>query len=298
MDKIKGIIAVTVGAASFGVLSTFVKKAYEKGFTLGEITGAQALYGFLFLCTLLLLLKIIRPTYFQKYPSKSPKWLILLSGISTGIVSVLYYKSVALIPASLAIVLLMQYIWIGQLLEFMIFQTKPTAKQLIGTLAILLATLLATGIFEYDFHSISFSGIIYGLLAATGYASFIIVNGRIGNDHPPIKKSAIMVAGACIFIFILFRPFSIFTKDVFTDLLPYGILLSTLGTVLPPTLFAYGMPKTGVPLGSILSAVELPVAVCLSYIVLHENITPLQFIGVLCILLTIAFINLPKKVKN
>lgn len=297
MDKIKGAIAVTIGAASFGVLSTFVKKAYEKGFTLGEITGVQALYGMIVLFVLLAIFKIFNARYFQKYPSKSPKWVILISGISTGIVSILYYKSIGLIPASLAIVLLMQYIWIGQLLEFLIFRSKPSGKQLFGTLVILGATLLATGVFEYDLRSISIAGVAYGLSAATAYASFILVNGRVGNDHPPVQKSAIMVAGACIFIFILFRPFSIFEKNIFTEIWSYGILLATLGTVLPPVLFAYGIPKTGVPIASVLSTVELPVAICLSFMILHEHVSMLQFVGVACILLTIVVINFPRK-KN
>lgn len=284
-----------IGAASFGVLSTFVKMAYAEGFTLGEVTGVQALYGALLLGLILLSIKIIRPSYFRKYTSKSSKWLILISGISTGVVSILYYKSVELIPASLAIVLLMQYIWIGQLLEFIIFSVKPNRKQQIGTIVILGTTLLATGVFEQNLRSVNFSGVIYGLLAATAYAVFIMVNGRVGNDHPPILKSTLMVTGACIFIFILFRPFSIMEKDTFTELWPYGLLLSTLGTVLPPLLFAYGMPKTGISLGSILSAVELPVAVCLSYIVLREVVSVLQFVGVAVILITIMVINLPKK---
>lgn len=298
MDKIRGIVTVIIGAASFGVLSTFVKKAYAKGFTLGEVTGVQAFYGAVLLCLLVLILKIFKPSYFQKYASKSSKWTILFSGISTGAVSILYYKCVGLVPASLAIVLLMQYIWIGQLLAFIFFRSIPNRKQLIGTLVILCATLLATGVFEHDFQSISISGIVYGFLAATCYAIFIMVNARVGNDHPPIQKSAFMVIGACIFVFLLFQPFSIFERETFSELWPYGLLLSTLGTVLPPVLFAYGMPKTGIPVGSILSAIELPVAVCLSYFVLNENVSLLQFFGVACILITITIVNLSAKEKN
>ncbi|HAU55105.1 MAG TPA: EamA family transporter, partial [Sphingobacterium sp.] len=44
MEKLKGALAVFLGASSFGILSTFVKKAYGKGLTLGEVTGIQVLF--------------------------------------------------------------------------------------------------------------------------------------------------------------------------------------------------------------------------------------------------------------
>ncbi len=294
MEKIKGIIAVFVGAASFGILSTFVKKAYAKGFTLGEVTGVQALFGMILLWATLLLLYVGYRKYFKRYARKSSRWTILISGISTGAVSLLYYKCVQLVPASLAIVLLMQYIWIGQLIEFLLFKERPTRRNIIGIFVILLATVLATGLLEQDFHRLDMMGIFYGMLAASAYAIFIIVNGRVGNDHPPLQKSAFMVSGACLFIFILLQPFSLFHTDTLLEIAPYGLLLSVFGTVLPPVMFAYGMPKIGISLGSILSSVELPVAVCMSYFVLHEAVSMLQFAGVICILVVVVVLNMPK----
>lgn len=295
MEKIKGVITVFLGAASFGILSTFVKKAYAQGFTLGEVVGIQALFGMLLLWLLMFIVWGVNKSYFSRHASRTPKWTILVSGISTGAVSILYYKCVQLVPASLAIVLLMQYIWIGQFIEFIFFKEKPTLKHLLGIAVILASTLLATGIFEQDMKGINLLGIGYGLLAATGYAVFIIVNGRVGNDRPPLQKSALMVSGACMFIFIVLQPFSLFEAETFSSLGKYGLLLAVFGTVLPPLLFAYGMPKTGVSLGSILSAVELPVAVGMSYYILHEPVSVLQAVGVVCILLVVVFLNIQKQ---
>src|SRR5690606_17619990 len=140
MDKIKGAVAVFLGAASFGILSTFVKKAYAQGFDLGEVTGVQALLGMLLLWLLLLAIFLFHRAYFRTSVPKSSKWKMLFSGISTGAVSLLYYKCVQLVPASLAIVLLMQYIWIGQLIEIIFFKQRPTVKHIGGIAVILGAT--------------------------------------------------------------------------------------------------------------------------------------------------------------
>ena len=292
MNKTKGAIAVFIGAASFGILSTFVKKAYEQGYNLGEVTGIQALLGVIFLWTTWLLIKNIQPQ--TQHPSISPKWKIFLSGISTGMVSILYYKCVELVPASLAIVLLMQYIWIGQIIELIFFKVKPQLSQIIVIVAILAGTVLATGMIEEPLESFSVLGIGYGLLAATAYSVFMIVNGRVGNDYHPIHKSAIMISGALFLVAITLQPTSLLSPEIFLGILPYGLLLSFFGTVIPPLLFAYGMPKTGYSLGAVLSAVELPVAVCMSYLVLHEPVSWIKWLGVLFILFTIFWKNILK----
>lgn len=290
----RGAIAVFIGAASFGILSTIVKKAYGAGFTLGEVTGVQVLLGMLFLWVLFGLQKI-KGISKEQYPATTAKWKIIIAGVSTGAVSVLYYKCVQLMPASIAIVLLMQFIWISAIINYIVYKQKPSIKLLIGIVGILASTILAAGLADTGINDINVMGIVYGLLSATAYAIFITVNSKVGNDYPPLHKSALMLTGSCIFIFLLFQPVSLFISTIDLSIYEYGTLLSLFGTVIPPLLFAYGMPKTGISLGSILSAVELPVAVAMSYFILYEPVSSFQWIGVIGILLLVIWINLQKR---
>ncbi|ULT27032.1 hypothetical protein KUH03_09605 [Sphingobacterium sp. E70] len=93
---------------------------------MGEVTGIQVLFGMLMLWLIFIVIKLFSGKSFQSSTKKSSWVKILISGTSTGLVSVLYYKCVQLVPASLAIVLLMQYIWIGVVIEFIFFKTKPS----------------------------------------------------------------------------------------------------------------------------------------------------------------------------
>jgi len=73
------------------------------------------------------------------------------------------------------------------------------------------------------------------------------------------------------------------------------------GAVIPPICFAIGVPKSGGGLASILSAAELPVAVFMSGIILHERVTMLQWIGVAVILIGVALPELlirQKRARN
>ncbi|MGO1816138.1 MAG: EamA family transporter, partial [Sphingobacterium sp.] len=131
--------------------------------------------------------------------------------------------------------------------------------------------------------------------AATAYSVFIIVNGRVGNEYPALQKSALMITGAFLLIFVTLRPWSLLEIGIFMDILPYGMPLAIFGTVLPPLLFAYGMPRTGYSLGAVLSTVELPVAVFMSYLILQESVSGIKWIGVVLILATIVWKNKASK---
>lgn len=57
-----------------------------------------------------------------------------------------------------------------------------------------------------------------------------------------------------------------------------------MGIILPIYLFSIAIPKIGGALASILSAIELPVAVTVSVIVLHEPLTTIQIIGIILVI--------------
>ena len=296
--KLKGGIAVFLGACSFGLLSSIVKTAYDEGFVLGQVVGSQAFCGMsilwiLYLCQCLFC-KSEKKTEENQDAEKKPKtawWKVSLAGIFTGLVSVFYYQCVMLLPASIAIILLMQYLWISIIIELIVFKKRPHKIQLIAAAIVLVGTVFAGGVFNESI-TLNFTGVIFGFLAAFCYAVFLITSGRIGNDLPVLKKSALMITGSCVMIFIIFPPIFFINGIFFSELYKWGLILALLGTVIPPMFFSYGVPKVGVSIGSILSAAELPTAVIASYLFLRESVDGLQWLGVILILASIAMTNI------
>ena len=164
--------------------------------------------------------------------------------------------------------------------------------QLIAIAGILFGTVLASGFIEVSANQINIEGLIYGLLAALCYAVFLMLNGKLGNDYPPLKKSALMITGACILIFICLPPTFLINGALQGSLLKWGIILAIFGTFIPPICFASGIPKIGLTLSSILSSVELPVAVLMSSLILHEEVNLIRWLGVICILSAVILPNL------
>ena len=287
---LKGIILVLFGACSFGILSTFVKLAYADGYSLSDVSGTQAFFGAILLWTFYFLQTKVSK---KIYPKSTTHWFKLLAaGSFTGLVSMFYYQCVKLVPASLAIILLMQFVWISVLLEFFIYKKKPSNMQVLAIVVILFGTVLASGFIETNADQINIKGLIFGVLAALCYAIFLMLNGKLGNDYPPLKKSAFMITGACILIFVALPPQFLINGALSGSLLKWGIILAVFGTFIPPICFAAGIPKIGLTLSSILSSVELPVAVMMSSLILHEEVNLIRWLGVIIIISAVIIPNL------
>ena len=286
---------VFLGACSFGVLSTFVKLSFKAGYSVGEVTGVQVFFGMVLLWLLFLAGRMAGLIHDRPKEGKEAPWKVIAAGSSTGMVSITYYQCISLVPASIAIILLMQFVWIGILLEFVFFKTKPTRLQIFSMALVLGGTLLAAGLFNGPPTEFSLAGVFFGLLAATFYAIFLMVMSRFGNGYPAVQKSALMLTGACLLIFIVFPPAFLVNGVLTAGLWKWGLVLASLGTVIPPLFFAVGIPKVGVTLSSIISAVELPVAVAMSYFVLTEDVSGFQWLGVFIILGAIIVSNIYKR---
>jgi drug/metabolite transporter (DMT)-like permease len=291
----KYILYVFLGACSYGVLSSIVKIAYSHGYTLGEVVGTQMLWGTLITWAIYALMQKRASTKktdvvaSSAHVKASTKEKLLLFGVGSFTVStgLLYYGSLQYIPASLAIILLFQFTWIGVLLEAVTNRKWPSKIQLITLLFIFVGTGLAAGITKNGIASVPFWGLILGLLSAVSYSFFIFFSGKTAPRLNPIYRSAWMSTGGVFLVFVIFPPAYLFNGTLEMSLLWFGLLLGLFGAVIPTLFFTIGIPKIGVGLASILGSAELPVAIICSTLLLHEHILLSQWIGVGLILLCV-----------
>ncbi len=281
-------LAVFLGGCSYGVLSTAVKFAYMAGFLPTMVTAAQYFFGTTLIWSAVLVTK-------QKKLASTQILKLLLSGIPFGMTGIFYYLSLETLDASLAIIFLFQFVWIGILFDWMFNKQKPTKEKLLSIAILLIGSVLAANIFLQQGNVPSGTGIVWGLLAAITFTTFIFLSGSIEKGVHPVMKSALFSTGALIIVFLLFPPVFLLDRTVFIQLLPYGLFLGLFGVVLPPLLFSIGMPHIGPGIGTILTASELPVVIILSAIVLSEYVSWLQWIGVALILVGIIYGNIKHK---
>ena len=116
---------VSIGASSYGMLATFVKMAYDDGFTTAEVTTSQFVYGIIGIMLINLFQKVKKKSDVTR-ASKKNIFQLMLAGTSLGMTSVFYYLAVKYIPVSIGIILLMQIVWMGVLLEMILEKKIPS----------------------------------------------------------------------------------------------------------------------------------------------------------------------------
>jgi drug/metabolite transporter (DMT)-like permease len=291
---LKGVFLVGLGATSYGMLATFVKLAYaDKGatglpFTPAEVISAQFILGILTILLINAFQKSKKRNEVVKASATNIKQL-MLAGTSTGLTSIFYYLAVKYIPVSIGIVLLMQTVWMGVVLEMILEKKLPSKTKVIAVIIVLIGTLLATNILQNDV-AIDWRGIVLGLLAAASFTTTMFTANRVAIGISSAQRSLYMLLGGAIivFFFALATQHTPFNYDIFFK---WGIILALFGTVIPPMLMNAGFPLTGIGLGSIVSALELPVSVMMAFFILNEKVITLQWIGIILIILAIIIMN-------
>ena len=287
---LKGVFLVALGATSYGMLATFVKLAYMENYTTAEVLTSQFTLGLLGLVLINFWQKTKKKTTVIKANSKDIKQL-LLAGTSTGFTGIFYYMAVKLdIPVSICIVLLMQTVWMGVLLEMILTKTLPSKRKIVSVIIVLVGTALATNLINAD-SNLSTLGLGSGLLAAVSFTATMYTANSIALHISSAQRSLYMLIGGAMMVAI----FALITQDRpfnFEIFVKWGIILSLFGTIIPPLLLTAGFPKTGIGLGSIVSSLELPVSVLMAYFILNESVIALQWLGITMILAAIVIMNM------
>lgn len=292
-NVLKGVFLVGFGATSYGMLATFVKLAYDDGFTTAEVTTSQFIYGIIGLLLLNLFQKIKNKNTAVK-ASKKNIFHLMLAGTSLGMTSLFYYLAVKYIPVSIGIVLLMQTVWMGVLLEWLLDKKAPSLQKIISVFIVLIGTALAINIFKIDFNDATINwpvGILFGLLAATSFTTTMFTANKVATGISSAQRSLYMLLGGSVivFSFALITQVTPFNFEIFAK---WGIILALFGTIIPPMLLNAGFPLTGIGLGSIVSAIELPVSVMMAYTLLNESVIALQWFGIVLIIFAIVIMNI------
>ena len=293
---LKGVVLVGLGATSYGMLATFVRLAYDEGFTTAEVTTSQFIYGILGILLINSFQKIKKGTTVVKATTRNI-FQLMLAGTSLGMTSVFYYLAVKYIPVSIAIILLMQTVWMGVLIEMILDKKAPSKLKIVAVIIVLIGTLLATNIFKNDVQ-LDWHGMMWGMLAAASFTTTMFTANKVAVGISSAQRSLFMLLGGAVIVF----SFALATQNTpfnFEIFMKWGIVLSLFGTIIPPMLMNAGFPLTGIGLGSIVSALELPVSVLMAYFLLHEQVVLIQWIGIVLIVLAIVLMNLNwDKLKN
>lgn len=294
MNFNKGVLFILIGASFFGFTPIFAKLGFSYGYSLGQINIVQMTISFILLWSFTL----YKRSSFKGLNTKNVVQ-IMMTGCFIGLTSVFYYGAMQYVPASLAIILMFQFVWIGIILEWIFSKVKPAPITVLSIVFILVGVIFASNILHGDIQGLPILGFIFGILSAFTYAGFIFFSGKVAVHVDAWTRSSLMVTGSTILVFILFIRDIPSVLPMETNLLTTAVGVSLFGAVLPPLFFAVGAPLVSGGIANILSSIELPIAILSASLILSETVTPLQWLGTAIIIAAIALNELgPNLFRN
>lgn len=274
-----------VAGSSYGFIVPVIKSASASGILPFSFLPLQYLIA-LPICIAVVLIRRIKLC--------APKQLasMTLLGIFTGGCSLCYYNAVALLPASAALTLLFQYIWVSVLIECLHRRRFPMRSTVVSIVIVLIGTVFATGLLDGSVGSLDPIGVAFGCGSAVFYALFLYCSGLIATEQPTALRTMMLALGGLLITSIACP--SVYVTSLFdASVWPFAIALSILGILLPTSLINYASPKLSTGMVSIMASSELPVGVLAAWAMMGEAPSPFVLFGSMLVLVGIVVKQLP-----
>ncbi|MEP7313991.1 MAG: EamA family transporter [Pseudomonadota bacterium] len=126
-------------------------------------------------------------------------------------------------------------------------------------------------------------GIVYALLAGTGWALYIIYGTRAGAEHGGRSVALGMVVATAVVL-----PFGVLEAGsslLLSSVLPVALAVAVLSSALPYSLEMYALTRVPTRTFGIFMSIEPALAAIAGLIVLGETLTPLQWLAIGCVML-------------
>ena len=287
-----GLLAVSAAALLWAFGGTYARKLIDRGASPLEITEARAWIAFLVLGAFVLVRNRTRGA--RATNERAPVWIVVLFGLSIAAANYFYYSSVASLHVAVAIVI--QYTAPGLVVLWMAFAARrPPSRRLIAALiaALFGVTLLAElpAVLSGGNTSLAGEGVAAAVAAAFAFAVYILTGEHVERAAGP--EGALVrgfgVAGAMWLVVqaVRGRPDSLLDGSI----LPGVILLGIVATVIPFSLFLWGLARIGPSRAGIVSTLEPLSAAVLAYLWLDQSLGAVQIAGATLVVVGIALVQ-------
>ncbi len=258
-----------VPAVLLAILSVQCGAAIAK--TLFPAIGAAGTASIRIGVSALILLLAYRPNLKQIKPNQ---WKIVVPyGLCLGAMNLTFYLAIERIPIGLAVTLE----FIGPLLLAII-----GSKRLIDYCWVLLAAAGIVLIAPWSNDSIDIVGVLFALLAAALWATYIILGGKVSK----IMHGGQAVATGMLFASLLILPFGFYENGLLNltpKLFGYGVALALLSSAIPFTLEMKALGQLPPRTFSILMSLEPAAAAICAFLFLQEKLNFYEILAVVCV---------------
>ncbi|MGB3184412.1 MAG: EamA family transporter [Ornithinimicrobium sp.] len=294
----QGLALALISAAAFGTAGSFGKSLLDAGWSPVAAVAARVAIGALVLAIPALVMMS------GKWHTLRRGWpaVVLFGVLGVGVAQVAFYQAVQHIPVAIAlmleylgILLVVLYLWLrhGQ---------RPRVLTLVGGVLAVIGLALVLDIFGAG--SISVTGVLWGLFAATGLASYFIVSADDSHDVPPLVIAtgglALGTIALCVAGAVGLANWQMSGADVVLAGTTHPVWVSLLGMGVAAAAIAYGLGviatrAIGSKMASFFGLTEVLFAVLFAWLLLGELPGVIQLLGAAVILTGVVAVKLDEQ---
>lgn len=287
-----GFLAVSGAAVLWAFGGTYARTLIDRGASPLEITEARAWIAFLALGAWTLWRNQRRDRRIARVPC--PAWIVVLFGLSIAAANYFYYSAVATLPVAVAIVI--QYTAPGLVVLWLAVADKrrPSSRVVTALTAAFVGVALLSELPEAlsgGGTSLAPRGIAAAIASAFAFASYIITGERVERAAGPVG-SLVRGFGVATVLWIVVqaargRPDTLLDSS----LVPGVLVLAVVATIIPFSLFLWGLARIGPSRAGIVSTLEPLSAAFLAYFWLDQSLGGVQIAGAALVVAGIAVVQ-------
>lgn len=285
-----------LSAACFGAMPVFGRLAYEAGLS----TGTLLLLRFSLAAAILGALLVLRPRSRRgtRGPGDArpagPRLVLLALGLGAvgyAAQAALYFAALTRLDAPVVALVLYVYPALVTVAAVLLGRDRMTLRRAAalgvsssGTLLVLLGA--GGGV------TVDLLGVALAFGAAVTYTTYILVSDTAVHRLPPVVLSAWVMTGAAATLAVHAVVTGALPLDVSAEAWLWVGCLAVVSTVAGMLAFFAGLRRTGPSTAAILSTFEPVATTALAGLVLDEFLTPVQLLGALVVLASVAVLQL------
>lgn len=291
MKEKKGLLFALIGGALWGSAGLFVRWLSDRGFSSMQMVAVRlSISAVVFVLTALI---FDRKAFKIKIKDI---WCFLCTGIvSVLIFTLCYYKTMELTSLSVAAILLYTAPVFVMFLSALLFKEKITLKKIIACGITFVGCMLISGIIGVN--SIPLKGLLTGLGSGLCYALYTIFSRFALNKG----YSSLTIS---MYTFIIGGISALFVTDIKGGVslmmnVPYSPLMfvafAVINCFLPYVFYTAALTSVESSKASIFASVEPVMATVISLVVFKEKTDFFGILGIVLVLLSVIFLNMPEK---
>jgi DME family drug/metabolite transporter len=281
----KGYLAVLAAAFFWGSQGVIGKKVMLVGFDPLALATYRMTFTFLIF---LVGIGVFQPQRLKIKVEDIP-FFLFFGLIGVGLFHFCFNYAIYYVGVSTAIMLVYTAPAFVAIISALFLKEPLTINKII---AIVLTLIGCVAISWSNGDSLSFHwlGIIFGLLTGLSYALWNVMCKKAVSKYSPLTVNLYSMGAGSLFLLLMAAPQKVLAVGWQPKIFLVIALMALANTVLPDSLYAYGMKFLEASKASILANAELLIAVILASIFLNEPVAGFKLLGFFAILVAIGLL--------